>query len=107
MQWPKGLYPKICISINSQEIHLFPPTSFEEWPCCARLLGMPLMQASVISASTMLKTLLYNCKVHFHTQSAILSYRRTHTLNTNHCSVGIEIIFTAYSWHIQKSKHYT
>lgn len=64
MQWPKWLYHRICFSIVSQEIHIFLPTSFKELPC-AHLLGMPPMQISVMLASTMLKSPVYNCKVHF------------------------------------------
>lgn len=65
MQWPKWLHPRICISIVSQETPIFSPTSFEELPCCAHLLGMPPIQVSVMLASAMLKSPVYNCKVHF------------------------------------------
>lgn len=65
MQWPKWLHPRISLSIFSQETYIFPPTSFEELPCCAHLLGMYPIQVSVVLASTMLKSPIYNCKVHF------------------------------------------
>ena len=65
MQWPKWLHPRRCISIVSQETHIFPPTSFEELPCCTHLLGMPPMQGSVVLTSTVLKSPVYNCKAIF------------------------------------------
>lgn len=65
MQWPKQLHPRTRISMVSQETHIFPPTSFEELLCCAHLVGMRPMEVNVMLASTVLKSLVYNHKVHF------------------------------------------